>query len=81
MHFIDAPLGRTPVEAEAGTLDAMVGADDAVFAIVKPVIECWAANIVHLDPVGSGHSMKIDEKKPPPRWRWFSSEPGKTYFL
>jgi 3-hydroxyisobutyrate dehydrogenase-like beta-hydroxyacid dehydrogenase len=32
MHFIDAPLGRTPVEAEAGTLDAMVGADDEVFA-------------------------------------------------
>ena len=59
MHFIDAPLGRTPVEAEAGTLDAMVGADDAVFAKVKPVIECWAANIVHLGPVGLGHTMKL----------------------
>jgi 3-hydroxyisobutyrate dehydrogenase-like beta-hydroxyacid dehydrogenase len=59
MHFIDAPLGRTPVEAEAGTLDAMVGADDAVFATVKPVIECWAANIVHLGPVGLGHTMKL----------------------
>ena len=40
MHFIDAPLSRTPVEAEAGTLDAMVGAPDAVFATVKPVIDC-----------------------------------------
>ena len=59
MHFIDAPLGRTPVEAEAGTLDAMVGAVDAVFAKVKPVIECCAANIVHLGPVGLGHTMKL----------------------
>ncbi len=59
MHFMDAPLGRTPVEAEAGTLDAMVGADDALFAQVKPVIECWAANIVHLGPVGLGHTMKL----------------------
>ena len=25
MHMVDAPLGRTPKEAEAGTLDAMVG--------------------------------------------------------
>ena len=59
MHFIDAPLSRTPVEAEAGTLDAMVGAPDAVFATVKPVIECWAGNIVHLGPVGLGHTMKL----------------------
>jgi len=50
---------RTPLEAEAGTLDAMVGADDAVFAKVKPVIECWADNIVHLGPVGSDHTMKL----------------------
>ena len=27
VHFVDAPLSRTPKEAEAGTLDTMVGAD------------------------------------------------------
>jgi 3-hydroxyisobutyrate dehydrogenase-like beta-hydroxyacid dehydrogenase len=59
MHFIDAPLGRTPAEAEAGTLDAMVGASPELFNAVKPVIECWAANIVHLGPVGLGHTMKL----------------------
>jgi 3-hydroxyisobutyrate dehydrogenase-like beta-hydroxyacid dehydrogenase len=26
MHFVDAPLGRTPKEAAEGTLDAMIGA-------------------------------------------------------
>ncbi len=59
MHFIDAPLGRTPAEAEAGTLDAMVGASPELFNTVKPVIECWAGNIVHLGPVGLGHTMKL----------------------
>jgi len=59
MHLVDAPLGRTPVEAEAGTLDAMVGADDATFDVVRPVIDCWAGTITHLGPVGSGHKMKL----------------------
>ena len=59
MEFIDAPLGRTPVEAEAGTLDTMVGASDVVLQTVKPVLECWAGNIVHLGPVGLGHTMKL----------------------
>lgn len=57
--FVDAPLGRTPKEAEAGTLDAMVGCDDAIFAKVKPIIECWAGNITHVGPTGSGHKMKL----------------------
>jgi len=59
MTFIDAPLGRTPIEAEAGMLDAMVGADPDIFAQVKPVLDCWAGNVVHLGPVGLGHKMKL----------------------
>jgi len=59
MTFIDAPLGRTPNEAEAGTLDTMVGADPETFAKVKPVLDCWAGNVVHLGPVGLGHKMKL----------------------
>ncbi|NNL72201.1 MAG: NAD(P)-dependent oxidoreductase, partial [Silicimonas sp.] len=58
-HFADAPLSRTPKEAWEGTLDAMVGADDAVFARIKPVIECWAGVIVHLGETGLGHKMKL----------------------
>ena len=55
----DAPLGGTPVQAEAGELGAMVGADDAVFERIKPIIACWAQNCVHLGPVGLGHKMKL----------------------
>ena len=58
-HFVDAPLGGTPVQAEAGQLSAMVGCDLAVFARVEPVIACWAAKITHVGPVGSGHKMKL----------------------
>lgn len=57
--YVDAPLGRTPKEAEEGTLDAMVGCDDATFAAIKPVIACWAGNITHVGPTGSGHKMKL----------------------
>ena len=59
MHMVDAPLGRTPKEAEAGMLDAMVGADDTTFAKVLPIIDCWAGIINHVGPVGSAHKMKL----------------------
>lgn len=57
--IIDAPLGRTPKEAEEGTLDAMVGASDEDFKRVLPIIECWASTINHVGPMGSGHKMKL----------------------
>jgi 3-hydroxyisobutyrate dehydrogenase-like beta-hydroxyacid dehydrogenase len=57
--FVDAPLSRTPKEAEAGTLDTMVGADPDTFARVEPVLRAWAGNVVHLGPVGLGHKMKL----------------------
>lgn len=57
--MVDAPLGRTPKEAEAGMLDAMVGADPEVLARVRPVIDCWAGSVTHLGPVGTGHKMKL----------------------
>jgi 3-hydroxyisobutyrate dehydrogenase-like beta-hydroxyacid dehydrogenase len=59
MTLVDAPLSRTPVEAEAGTLDTMVGCDDATFKAVEPVLRCWAGNVVHLGPLGLGHKMKL----------------------
>ncbi len=59
MTLVDAPLSRTPVEAEAGTLDTMVGCDDATFKTIEPVLRCWAGNVVHLGPLGLGHKMKL----------------------
>ena len=59
IHMVDAPLGGTPVQAEEGALSAMVGADQPVFARIKPVIESWAATLVHIGVVGDGHRMKL----------------------
>ena len=59
IDFADAPLSRTPKEAWEGTLDTMVGADDAVFARLKPIIETWAGRIAHIGGVGDGHRMKL----------------------
>ena len=55
----DAPLGGTPVQAEAGELSTMVGAREEVFARLAPVIGTWARAVVHLGPVGTGHKMKL----------------------
>ncbi len=59
VHFADAPLSRTPKEAWEGTLDCMVGADDATFERIQPVISTWAARIVHIGGVADGHRMKL----------------------
>ena len=59
VHLVDAPLSRTPKEAWAGTLDTMVGADPAVFARIEPLLQTWAARIVHLGEPGTGHRMKL----------------------
>lgn len=59
VDLVDAPLGRTPKEAWDGTLDAMVGADDDVFARVEPVIDLWAGKILHIGKTGDGHKMKL----------------------
>ncbi|MEM1365780.1 MAG: NAD(P)-dependent oxidoreductase [Pseudomonadota bacterium] len=58
-HYVDAPLGRTPKEAWAGTLDTMVGADQAVFDRIKPLLDVWAGKVVHIGAVGDGHKMKL----------------------
>lgn len=47
VRFVDAPLARTPVEAEQGRLNIMVGADDATFEELKPVFGAFCENIVH----------------------------------
>ena len=57
--FVDAPLARTPVEAEQGRLNVMVGADDAMFAKLKPVIGAFAENIIHAGPPGHGIVLKL----------------------
>jgi 3-hydroxyisobutyrate dehydrogenase-like beta-hydroxyacid dehydrogenase len=57
--LVDAPLARTPIEAEAGKLNVMVGADDATFARLEPVLRAFAENVFHVGAPGAGHIIKL----------------------
>jgi len=57
--LIDAPLARTPVEAEAGKLNVMVGAEPADHAAIEPVLRCFAENVFHVGAPGAGHTIKL----------------------
>ena len=58
-RFLDAPMTRTPKEAAEGRLNLLVGGDAELFATCHPLLSCFAENIVHTGPVGSGHRMKL----------------------
>ena len=57
--FIDAPLARTPKEAEEGRLNTMVGASEADFARAKPILSAFCENLFHVGPPGAGHTLKL----------------------
>jgi 3-hydroxyisobutyrate dehydrogenase-like beta-hydroxyacid dehydrogenase len=57
--FVDAPLARTPKEAEEGRLNTMVGASAADFDALRPVLAAFCENIIHVGPPGHGHVLKL----------------------
>jgi 3-hydroxyisobutyrate dehydrogenase-like beta-hydroxyacid dehydrogenase len=59
VRFADAPLMRTPVQAEEGLLNSVVGADDALFAHIRPLLATYCENIWQVGPLGAGHTLKL----------------------
>ena len=59
VRMADAPLGRTPKEAEAGKLSTFLGGDPDVVAAIRPIVECYADTIIEAGPLGSGHTLKL----------------------
>ena len=57
--YVDAPLARSPKDAEAGKLNSMVGADEKVFGEIRPILEAFCENIFYMGPVGSGARTKL----------------------
>ncbi|HEY9163829.1 MAG TPA: NAD(P)-dependent oxidoreductase [Magnetovibrio sp.] len=57
--FVDAPMTRTPKEAEEGRLNVLLGGSDADVARARPIIEAYAENIYHGGPVSAGHRLKL----------------------
>jgi 3-hydroxyisobutyrate dehydrogenase-like beta-hydroxyacid dehydrogenase len=58
-RFADAPLTRTPKEAEEGRLNVIVGASPTLFDEILPVLKCFAENVFHVGEVGAGHKIKL----------------------
>ncbi len=57
--FAEAPLTGGTKQAEAGELGALVGAEDAVFARIEPVLRAFCAAVQHFGPVGAGGRAKL----------------------
>ncbi len=57
--MLDAPLGRTPKEAEAGKLATYIGGDPALIDRMRPVFETFADTIIHCGPLGAGTTCKL----------------------
>jgi 3-hydroxyisobutyrate dehydrogenase len=57
--FADAPIARTREAASRGELSIMVGAEPAVFAHIRAVLETMGTDVTHCGPVGTGQVVKI----------------------
>ena len=59
IFFADAPVARTREAAAKGELSIMVGADEATFAHVRPILETMGSDVSLCGPIGCGQVVKI----------------------
>ncbi len=58
-EYVDAPVSGGDVGARDATLTIMVGASDAGFARVKPLLGLLGRNVTHVGPNGAGQTAKV----------------------
>ena len=58
-EYADAPIARTREAAQKGTLAITVGAAPAVFARIRPLLQCMGTDVMHVGAVGAGQVVKI----------------------
>ncbi len=59
MSLVDAPVGRLAEHADRGECLFMVGASDADFARVKPLLDAMGTTVYHCGAVGTGGRTKL----------------------
>jgi len=57
--YVDAPMTRTPKEAETGHLNVLMGGTDADVAKARGYIDAYAENIYHGGEASAGHRLKL----------------------
>ncbi|MDH2386481.1 NAD(P)-dependent oxidoreductase [Bradyrhizobium sp. CER78] len=58
-RFLDAPMTRTAKQAEEGTLNLLVGGDEADLRSVRAVLASFTEGVEHVGPVSFGHRLKL----------------------
>lgn len=59
LQFADAPVARTRQAAQAGTLSIMVGADQALFDRIEPLLRYMGSDVTRCGEVGCGQVVKL----------------------
>jgi len=59
IQFADCPVGRLVMHAEKGESLFMVGADDAAYARIEPMLQAMGTAIYRCGPPGMGSRMKL----------------------
>ncbi len=57
--FVDAPVSGGRVKAISGELSVMAGGDDRDVEAVRPLLDCFAAQVFHVGPAGAGTVAKL----------------------
>ncbi|WP_061925855.1 NAD(P)-dependent oxidoreductase [Altererythrobacter epoxidivorans] len=57
--FVDAPVSGGQAGAENGKLAIMCGGEAGPMSRATPVMDCYAARIVHVGPTGAGQTAKM----------------------
>jgi 3-hydroxyisobutyrate dehydrogenase-like beta-hydroxyacid dehydrogenase len=57
--FADAPVARTREAAQRGELSIMVGADEALFARIEPLLRFMGSDVTRCGEVGCGQVVKL----------------------
>ena len=58
VDFVDAPVSGGTSGAEAAKLTVMLGGEGGAVARAGEVVRVFAAKVVHVGPVGTGHALK-----------------------
>lgn len=58
IQMLDAPVSGGVAKAESGTLTIMVGGDATTLAAVQSILDDIGEKIIHVGPIGAGHTAK-----------------------
>ncbi len=59
VSLIDAPVTRSPEQAELGLLNAIVGSNEKLFPVAEGILAAFCETVLHVGDVGQAHKLKL----------------------